>query len=78
MLKSRLISLLLSLALSGIVYAQQNTTYSVLDKPVASAVRDNEMVVEFFLSIVLPVMLFPRYMALIKLFAKAFHREKTR
>ncbi|EEW6712269.1 thiol:disulfide interchange protein [Escherichia albertii] len=48
MLKSRLISLLLSLALSGIVYAQQNTTYSVLDKPVASAVRDNEMVVEFF------------------------------
>ncbi|EGI3917942.1 thioredoxin domain-containing protein [Escherichia coli] len=48
MSKSRLISLFLCLALSGTVYAQQNTTYSILDKPVAGAVQDNETVVEFF------------------------------
>ena len=48
MRKSRLISLFLCLVLSGTVYAEENTTYSVLDKPVASAVQDNETVVEFF------------------------------
>ncbi|EFO0999292.1 thiol:disulfide interchange protein, partial [Escherichia albertii] len=48
MRKSRLISLFLCLALSGTVYAKENATYSVLDKPVASAVQDNETVVEFF------------------------------
>lgn len=46
--KSRLISLFLCLVLSGTVYAEENATYSVLDKPVASAVQDNETVVEFF------------------------------
>ncbi|ENS0885405.1 DsbA family protein [Escherichia coli] len=48
MRKSRLISLFLCLALSGTVYAEENAAYSVLDKPVASAVQDNETVVEFF------------------------------
>ncbi|HAX5097729.1 TPA: thiol:disulfide interchange protein, partial [Escherichia coli] len=47
--KSRLVSLFLCLALSGTVYAEKkNATYSVLDKPVVSAVQDNETVVEFF------------------------------
>ncbi|MDQ9268167.1 thiol:disulfide interchange protein, partial [Escherichia marmotae] len=36
------------LALSGTVYAEENAAYSVLDKPVVSAVQDNETVVEFF------------------------------
>lgn len=48
MRKSRLISLFLCLLLSGTVYAQKETTYTVLDKPVASAVQDGETVVEFF------------------------------
>lgn len=75
--KSRLISLFLCLALSGTVYAKENATYSVLDKPVASAVQDNETVVEFFLFIALPVMPFLRITALIKPSAKAFHRGKS-
>lgn len=44
MRKSRLIFLFLCLVLSGTVYAQEKTTYSVLDKPVAGA----PSVVEFF------------------------------
>ncbi|EFB2788029.1 MULTISPECIES: DsbA family protein [Escherichia] len=48
MRKSRLISLFLCIALSGSVYAQDRATYSLLDKPVSSAVHDNETVVEFF------------------------------
>lgn len=49
MRKGRLISLFLCLALSGTVYAaEENATYSVLDKPITSAVQDNETVVEFF------------------------------
>lgn len=56
MRKSRLICLFLCLVLSGTIYAQEKTPYSVLDKPVMSAVQDNETVVEFFLFIVLPVM----------------------
>lgn len=75
--KSRLISLFLCLVLSGTVYAEENATYSVLDKPVASAVQDNETVVEFFLFIVLPVMPFLRITALIKPSAKAFLRGKN-
>lgn len=30
------------------VYEQEKATYSVLDKPVASAIQNNETVVEFF------------------------------
>lgn len=48
MRKSRLISLFLCLELSSAIYAQGNATYLVLDKPVASAVQNNESVVEFF------------------------------
>lgn len=48
MCKSRLFSLFLCLALTGPLYAQESATYSVLEKPVVSAVQDNETVVEFF------------------------------
>ncbi|PSY62387.1 thiol:disulfide interchange protein, partial [Escherichia coli] len=48
MRKSLFFSLFLCLALSSTVYAEENAAYSVLDKPVASAVQDNETVVEFF------------------------------
>ncbi|HBA7292984.1 TPA: thioredoxin domain-containing protein [Escherichia coli] len=48
MRKSRLISLFLCMVLSGPVYAQDRATYSLLNKPVESAVQDNETVVEFF------------------------------
>lgn len=48
MRKSLFFSLFLCLALPGTVYAEENAAYSVLDKPVASAVQDNETVVEFF------------------------------
>lgn len=48
MYKSKLLSLFLSLVLSGTVSAQEYPTYSVLDRPVTGAVQDNEIVVEFF------------------------------
>lgn len=65
------------LALSGTVYAEENAAYSVLDKPVASAVQDNETVVEFFLFIAHPVMPFLRITVLIKPSAKTFPRGKN-
>ncbi|HBR2043245.1 TPA: DsbA family protein [Klebsiella pneumoniae] len=48
MYKRRLLPLFLGLVLAGSVGAKEYTTYSVLDRPVASAVHDNETVVQFF------------------------------
>ncbi len=48
MCKIRLIFFFVCLVLSGTIYAEGNVSYSVLDKPVMSAVQDNETVVEFF------------------------------
>ncbi|HAW1411676.1 TPA: thioredoxin domain-containing protein [Escherichia coli] len=48
MYKRKLLSLFLGGLLSGASVAQEYTTYSALDKPVMSAVQDNETVVEFF------------------------------
>ncbi len=48
MRKSLLFFFFLFLPLSGTVYAAENATYLILDKPVVGAVQDNETVVEFF------------------------------
>lgn len=48
MYKRKLLSLFFGGLLSGASVAQEYTTYSALDKPVMSAVQDNETVVEFF------------------------------
>lgn len=76
MRKSRLISLFLCMVLSGPVYAQDRATYSLLNKPVESAVQDNETVVEFFSFYCPPVMPFHRITVSTKLSGKAFHRGK--